>query len=328
MSKTIPQYTAANSIDAASDYLLIYNNAAAAYRKINRNVLLGVTGTPMDTSTSQNVTNKTLDNTNTVTLKDTLFTLQDDGDTTKQARFQLSGITTATIRTYTLPNASSTLVDLSSSQTLTGKTLTSPIITGGSIDNSTITVDAIGEHTAANGVSVDSLNIKDGKLNTNNSVVTANITDAAVTPAKLVTGTGAGWAWSTWSPTWTNLTVGNGTTAFGYIQTGKTVHFRIKLVFGSTSAISGNVEFTLPVSSNAAYQGAESAYVGHVKILDAGTAGYVGTVALSNGSATKATILVLNAAATYLQTTALSSTIPMTWGLSDELHITGSYEAA
>ena len=37
---------------------------------------------------------------------DATFTLQDDGDATKQARFQLSGITTATTRTYTLPNVS------------------------------------------------------------------------------------------------------------------------------------------------------------------------------------------------------------------------------
>lgn len=48
----------------------------------------------------------------------------------------------------------------------------------------TITTDTINENTAANGVTIDGLNIKDSKLNTNNSVVTANITDDAVTPAK------------------------------------------------------------------------------------------------------------------------------------------------
>ncbi|MEO5499474.1 MAG: hypothetical protein ABIR46_03170, partial [Candidatus Saccharimonadales bacterium] len=50
-------------------------------------------------------------------------------------------------------------------------------------------VDTVNESTPANGVTVDGLNLKDGKLNTNNSVVTANITDGAVTAAKVLTGT-------------------------------------------------------------------------------------------------------------------------------------------
>lgn len=77
---------------------------------------------------TQTLTNKTLDNTNTVTLKDSLLTLQDDGDTTKQAKFQLSGITTGTTRTYTFPDVTDTLVTLDATQTLTNKTLTTPTI--------------------------------------------------------------------------------------------------------------------------------------------------------------------------------------------------------
>ncbi len=48
---------------------------------------------------------------------DAEFKLQDDLDPTKQALFQLSGLTTATTQTYTLPNASGTVALTSNSQT-------------------------------------------------------------------------------------------------------------------------------------------------------------------------------------------------------------------
>ena len=53
------------------------------------------------------------------------------------------------------------------------------------LSGSTIKADTVAETTSANGVAVDGLTIKDGKLNTDDSVVTANITDANVTSAKI-----------------------------------------------------------------------------------------------------------------------------------------------
>lgn len=163
------------SIDRAADFLEVSDTSGSASYRATPNFILGITGNPVGTSDTQNIAAKTLDNTNTITLKDTLFTLQDDSDTTKQAKFQLSGISTSTTRTYTLPNASSTLVDLSTSQTLTSKTLTSPTINTATIVNPTLTTDTVSEYTSANGVTIDGLNIKDSKLNTNNSVVSTNI---------------------------------------------------------------------------------------------------------------------------------------------------------
>ncbi len=78
-----------------------------------------------------------------------------------------------------------TIVGTTDSQTLTNKTLTSPTINTPTINNPTLNTNTVSEYTAANGVAVDGLNIKDGKLNTNNSVVTANVTDDAITPAKI-----------------------------------------------------------------------------------------------------------------------------------------------
>ena len=89
-------------------------------------------GTDYTTPTgTENLQNKTLDNTNTITVKDTLFTLQDNADTTKQAVFELTNITTGTTRTYTFPNSSATLAILSGTQTFSGQT---------TFSNATVTV--------------------------------------------------------------------------------------------------------------------------------------------------------------------------------------------
>jgi hypothetical protein len=64
--------------------------------------------------------------------------------------------------------------------------------THGAVTATSVSTDTITEDTANSGVTIDGLNIKDSKLATNNSVVTANITDAAVTPAKRTGGFAAG----------------------------------------------------------------------------------------------------------------------------------------
>ncbi len=83
----------------------------------------------LSTTIIANVGNKTFLNTNSMSIKDNLLTLQDNNDTTKQAQFDLSGITTGTTRTYTLPDRSDTLVDLGSAQTLTNKTISESSVT-------------------------------------------------------------------------------------------------------------------------------------------------------------------------------------------------------
>ena len=53
-------------------------------------------------------------------VSDAIFSLVNDVDPTKRAVFSLSGITTATTRTFTLPNTSSELAILAGTQTFTG----------------------------------------------------------------------------------------------------------------------------------------------------------------------------------------------------------------
>jgi hypothetical protein len=67
------------------------------------------------TNEAQVLTNKTV--------TDSTFFIQDEADNTKKAQFQLSGISTATTRTYTLPNLTGSLATIGSlTQTFSGTT--------------------------------------------------------------------------------------------------------------------------------------------------------------------------------------------------------------
>jgi hypothetical protein len=64
-----------------------------------------------------------------ITLKDSGLIIQDDAVPTKQIRFDVSGISAGTTRTFSMPDASDTIVGATTSQTLTNKTLTGATIT-------------------------------------------------------------------------------------------------------------------------------------------------------------------------------------------------------
>jgi hypothetical protein len=67
--------------------------------------------------------------TSTTAVTDANFWFQDDSDTSKQLQFQLSGISTGTTRTLTVPDADTTIVGTDASQILTSKTLANPTVT-------------------------------------------------------------------------------------------------------------------------------------------------------------------------------------------------------
>jgi len=135
-----------------------------------------------------------------------------------------------------------------------------------------------------------------------------------------------GGAWASWTPSWTAVTVGNGTVTAKYGQIGKTVFARIKFVLGSSSAMNADTTFTLPVTSTSALYTAAVSTIGGARMEDTGTNTYEGPVRWR--STTTADIVVWNASSTYVQVSALSTTIPFTWGNLDEVNLGFLYEAA
>lgn len=315
-NSTIEGLPTVASVDRTADKVPIWDASATLTGEATINSTLGFSGgNPVSTTDTQSLTNKTLDNTNTITVKDANLTLQDDADTTKIAKFQLSGITTGTTRTYTLPNASSTLADIATAQTLTNKTLTSPTINTPTITNPTLQTDAISEFTAAAGVTIDGMLIKDNTVG-----------PGTITPAGLVAGTGSTWAWQSYVPTFTNLSVGNGTLTAKYGQRGKDVSVRLSLVFGTTTAISGDVTFSLPVTS-VSYSGSPNLTpLGQVGLYDqSATRNFLGHIAWATTTTVK---IVANAAdVAYVYGFVLSAAAPYIWTTSDEINAQFTYEA-
>lgn len=155
------------------------------------------------------------------------------------------------------------------------------------------------------------------------------ISAGVITPEKLTSGTGTTWAWQTWTPTLSGrFDDTKWTKTCKYIQIGKTVHYRMKLVANAATPMSGgttDAQFTLPVTHASGYAGSDqSAWIGGGGIYDNGTALYPAAVLLSSASNAIGRIRYLSSGS-Y---TAITSTVPMTWANTDEITVSGTYEGA
>lgn len=129
--------------------------------------------------------------------------------------------------------------------------------------------------------------------------------------------------WTNYTPTFTNLTVGNATINFSYSQLGKTVNVRGYLTFGTTTSVSGLISISLPVNTATTIGGP---VIGHARYNDTGTASYSGIASVASASTVACTIA--NVAATYPTIINTSATIPHTWANLDVLMINLTYVAA
>jgi hypothetical protein len=131
-----------------------------------------------------------------------------------------------------------------------------------------------------------------------------------------------GGAWTSWTPTWTNLTIGNATVDAKYARASRLIHWKLKMTFGSTTSVSGAIRFTLPV---AAATGIEFDMT-HGVLQDASASRHLGvTTYVSTTVAQLASIDTTGGIAVLINT---SATSPFTWTTSDIILFRGFYESA
>jgi hypothetical protein len=181
----------------------------------------------------------------------------------------------------------------------------------------TLTVDQIVEKTGAAGITLDGVTLKDG------NVVLA---DGKGIDFSATAGTGTSelfddYEEGTWTPTFGNLTLGDGTSTGAYTKIGDTVTIYGKLVLGSTTTVDGILSVTnLPFSASSSFSPS-----GLMRLLDQGTASYLGMISISPNS-----IGIRNAVASTatLSSGGVNATNPFMWTATDQIEFNAVYKAA
>lgn len=129
--------------------------------------------------------------------------------------------------------------------------------------------------------------------------------------------------WADWTPTYTNMTVGNGTATARYMPIGKTVHCYYGLTLGSTSTIGTNPRISPPV--NIAGVVPSLVPLGGAKFSESGGDDILGVVRKS--ATANFTFDVYNHTTTYGKSTGLTALIPFSWGTADRFVFSATYES-
>lgn len=130
-------------------------------------------------------------------------------------------------------------------------------------------------------------------------------------------GTSLG-VWTSYTPTVTGWTLGNGTVTGFYQQIGKTVFFHAAVISGSTTVFGANPSITFPVTASGAGRGTFWSVAQDVSTGDN----------YKLGESQSGTLVQMSSLGTNGLYVTMSSTVPFTFASGDTLVVSGMYRAA
>lgn len=134
--------------------------------------------------------------------------------------------------------------------------------------------------------------------------------------------TGIQASWTPYTPTWTNSVtnpvIGNGAITGSYTRFGNTVHYRLKILMGSTTTFGTGASYVMGLPVPSAIAAGES--YGTALLTDSSAGLRMGRTSVIAGSSTFYLVDQAGVIVTHVA--------PFTWAVGDILSAMGTYEAA
>lgn len=146
---------------------------------------------------------------------------------------------------------------------------------------------------------------------------------------KLAIGNTVIGTYTAYTPTFANLTVGNGTSSARYSRVNNVVNYYGYFTLGSTSAVTGVVNITLPITANAIYAGINGIPMGDLEMFDTSASTWYKGEVFSIGSTTVTrTRIWTTSGSNVINNSSPNITAPFTWATGDQFLWNITYEAA
>lgn len=191
-------------------------------------------------------------------------------------------------------------------------------IADGSVTTAKLAADSVNGSKIADS-SIDTVHLADDSIDSQHYV------DGSIDTVHL-----ADEAWSSYTPTLTGISTGNGTLDADYIRLGSTVFVRVIWTMGTTSSVSSEPRFTLPDGDSLHGDYTPVSVLGHAVCADSNGFIYNGFVTEVSGDTSKVRAMLQAANGTYVTQSGgtITSTSPFTWTNPDRIELYFHYEAA